>query len=201
MDRLSLTSDRREDTRSGRSLTAETARSATLIYLSLGRYMNTTRLPLLPAVVRERARSTPDAPAVVAGASERELRRPARADRRAQRAPAPPWREARRPRRDPRPQLDRMGRRVPRVPRRGRGRGTAQLPAQPVRAGGSRSRCCKPRLVLADEEFLESATAGARRRRLDAAAAHGSGHRPRSRSGRAAPPARSPRPSRPRPTR
>ena len=32
--------------------------------------MNTTRLPLLPAVVRERAQSTPDAPAVVAGASE-----------------------------------------------------------------------------------------------------------------------------------
>jgi len=32
--------------------------------------MKTTRLPLLPAVVRERAQSTPDAPAVVAGASE-----------------------------------------------------------------------------------------------------------------------------------
>ena len=32
--------------------------------------MNTTRLPLLPAVVRERAQSTPDAPAVVAGANE-----------------------------------------------------------------------------------------------------------------------------------
>jgi acyl-CoA synthetase (AMP-forming)/AMP-acid ligase II len=32
--------------------------------------MNTTRLPLLPAVVRERAQSTPAAPAVVAGASD-----------------------------------------------------------------------------------------------------------------------------------
>src|SRR4029077_18888746 len=32
--------------------------------------MKTTRLPLLPPVVRQRAQSTPDAPAVVAGASE-----------------------------------------------------------------------------------------------------------------------------------
>lgn len=40
------------------------------VSLSMGRQMKTPRIPLLPAVARERARSAPGAPAVVAGSSE-----------------------------------------------------------------------------------------------------------------------------------
>ena len=145
--------------------------------------MNTTRLPLLPAVVRERAQSTPDAPAVVAGASELSY-----ADLHALVAAL-------------NGRLRHHGVRTgDRVAILGLNSiewvvaFLACLDAGAVAAPLSyrlspyeleqQIALLQPRLVLADEEFLEPVTAGARQRRRDAAAAHGPGLRPRVGLGR-----------------